>query len=579
MALSPLLIRVATALTARRRWLLLALLVLLHLVFLQSPGNPLGRMLFVGHVGLFFLWQPFIRAEQRLSLVALFVVLGIVVVFTASLSWLSLGVWLMLLAGIIGGKVILFEARWARLRYLLALAYLVAALFLLVMPSALPVIQPGALFGDLGRWGTPVLLLAMAFLPEQREAETHGEVVDFVYSVFVFLLLAVLFLGSVAMMLLLGRGYVEALFDTLLAIGLGLLVLGWMWNPRAGFSGIGTVFSRYLLSIGLPVERWLHTLADLAQKQEDPDQFVAEACGEMVHRLPWVAGGIWKTDGATGQFGRTEGRHTEFRYGSFHLSIYTHIPLSPSLVWHFNLLAQLVGEFYADRLRAKQLRHLAHVQAVHETGARLTHDIKNLLQSLRTLCFAAGNNEGAESAEYVALLRRQLPAVTQRLAQTLEKLQAPQSEVMRQVAARFWWSELQRRYANERIDFRVDGDITSLHVPEPLFSSVAENLIENALAKRRLSPSVRVVALLKAEQAAAALTVADDGEAIAAGLARELTHGPVPSESGFGIGLYQAARLAELNGFRLSLVENQPGKIEFQLRPRLAGASSRPFSL
>ena len=104
------------------------------------------------------------------------------------------------------------------------------------------------------------------------------------------------------------------------------------------------------------------------------------------------------------------------------VSIYTRYPMNPSLTWHFNLLAQLMAEFRADKLRARQLKRLSYVEAIHETGARLTHDTKNLLQTLRTLCTAA-ESEGTEvSPEFAALLRRQLPAITERLGQTLEKL-------------------------------------------------------------------------------------------------------------------------------------------------------------
>jgi hypothetical protein len=42
--------------------------------------------------------------------------------------------------------------------------------------------------------------------------------------------------------------------------------------------------------------------------------------------------------------------------------------------------------------------------------------------------------------------------------------------------------------------------------------------------------------------------------------------GPVPSESGFGIGLYQTSRLAEISGFSLQLRENDPGRVCFSLR-------------
>jgi hypothetical protein len=41
--------------------------------------------------------------------------------------------------------------------------------------------------------------------------------------------------------------------------------------------------------------------------------------------------------------------------------------------------------------------------------------------------------------------------------------------------------------------------------------------------------------------------------------------GPVSSESGFGIGLYHAARYAQAAGYRLELVENRAGRVCFRL--------------
>ena len=49
-------------------------------------------------------------------------------------------------------------------------------------------------------------------------------------------------------------GYVEALLGTLAVMGGMLLLLGWAWNPRPGFGGVGIFFSRYLLTVGLPFE-------------------------------------------------------------------------------------------------------------------------------------------------------------------------------------------------------------------------------------------------------------------------------------------------------------------------------------
>src|SRR5207253_4369464 len=99
--------------------------------------------------------------------------------------------------------------------------------------------------------------------------------------------------------------------------------------------------------------------------------------------------------------------------------VFTKHPLSPSLSWHFHLLGQLLGEFYVAKVREQKLQQQTYVQAVHETGARMTHDMKNLLQSLNVLCSSA-EQTGHSAEEFAGLVRRQLPAIAQRLQQALE---------------------------------------------------------------------------------------------------------------------------------------------------------------
>ena len=168
----------------------------------------------------------------------------------------------------------------SKLFYLFALSWLVAVLLLLAMPTTVPSsIAAGSVVVTIGEWMAPAVLAMMLLLPERKEADDQAEVVDFVYSVIVMLLLAVLVLGSLAIMLLLGHAYIDALLEALLGIGLALLILGWVWNPHLGMAGVGTVFSRYLMSVGMPVEQWLHTLADLAQRRDDPDDFLVFRLG------------------------------------------------------------------------------------------------------------------------------------------------------------------------------------------------------------------------------------------------------------------------------------------------------------
>ena len=549
-----------------RRGLLLALLAVLYLVLWQGPYSTLGRTLFVVHLGVFILWQPFVHGEQRLSWASLLGLFGVVLVAGVFFHGWMMVLWIMILAGIVGGKVLLFGARASRLFYLMALAFLVTALLLLAAPLLVVQAKPPEAILWLGKVGLPLILVTMALLPRALEAETTREVVDFVHSLFVFLLLAVLLLGSLAAMLLLGSGYVEALLQTLLVTGAMLLLLGLVANPRSGVFGIGGLISRYLLSIGLPIEQWLEALANLALREEDPQAFLEQACAEIAQQLPWVRGGEWIAGGSKGSFGVTDGRRWEFSHGGMVLVLYTLHALSPTLIWHYNLLAQLLAQFHADKLRALALKQLSYMQAIHETGARLTHDVKNLLQSLNALC-SAGSEPGAESSrDYQSLLRRQLPAISDRLADTLAKLNAPQSlSAARWVPASGWWLDLRQRMAAlDWISFKAEPLIAG-ELPAEVFSGVVDNLIRNAAEKHLREPAIRVQVELGRNDAGFELIFCDDGSAMADSVASSLFLGPVSSESGYGIGLYHAARYANAAGYRLELAGNRLGRVCFRL--------------
>lgn len=559
----------------QRRWVLLGLLGLLHLIILQGVESGVGRTLLVGHIGLFILWQPFVRAEMRLSDMQLIVIAGVVLLAVALInSWLLI-LWVMALTGIVGGKVFFFAGRWAKVFYLLVLAYLISVLLMALVPGVLPrqLGLPGE-FQLLAKYVLPMLFPVMALLPLEQEAEGEAEVVDFVYSAFVFLMLAVLVLGSISAMLLMGKSYIEALIYTILINSATLLLMAWAWNPRIGFAGLNVLFSRYLLSIGLPFERWLRDLADHMQREEQPEEFLDEALAGMT-RLPWVAGCQWHTGSGEGGFGSREGHHTEFHHGALTITVLTHQPLSPTLTWHFDLLVQLLGEFFVAKQRAQELQQLSYVKAIHQTGARLTHDVKNLLQSLNALCLVAANEGDTPSLEYQALLRRQLPVIAQRLQQTLDKLRRPETEGGQFLPADRWWQGLQRRYAQSGISFLPERIAAGQSVPATLFNSVAENLIENALIKKQSVPALKVRIDFEAGERPS-IRVCDDGQAIPEAVAEGLFHAPVPSSTGLGIGLYQAARHAEFYGYDLEIVCNQAGRVCFELRQRSNGEGPTP---
>lgn len=555
---------------SRRRWIFLGFLLALHLVFLAGPGTQLGRLLFLSHIGLGLLWQPFVQPRRRLGVGGMAVVVTCAGLFAYFLDWGLLAVWTMLLTGVAGGKVFLFPDRWERVFHLTALGYLATMVLVLILPKsllALKITEP--VLVDLARYAAPFTFLFMALLPSGRSATERAEIVDFIYGVFVFLLMAVIALGSLSAALVFRFGYFESLFITLgLTAGI-LLLLGWIWNPRSGFGGLGSAVAQHVLSLGLPIEDWLQSLAALAQREDDPERFLALACAELPERLPGIVGGAW--DGGRGRhpFGARGGCVASFRHGRLRLDLASQVEPSPSLLWHYDLVARLLAEFHLGKWRERELKRLTYVEAIHATGARLTHDVKNLLQSLETLCVAAREECAPPSPRFTELVRRQLPEIAARLRQTMAKLSAPaRGPSHESVAAAAWFDALASRYAGRGIEFVAACDLAGLELGEAeLFSTVAENLLQNVVDKQGSDTGVTGRACLGAEAGQAWLEVADSGAAIPAPLAAVLLDQPAPSESGLGIGLYQCARLAGQCGYRLALAENRAGCVRFLLAP------------
>jgi signal transduction histidine kinase len=560
--------------TRYARYLLVAMLVLLHIAALRGAQDFWARALMVAHIGLFMLWQPFMQGQQRLSPVQ---TLGVVLIATAILFWLNwwmLGVWVAVLAGVIGGKVFMFQARWLRIFYLLVLAYLVTLLLVWIVPSGLGMpVEPA--INTLAQLGLPVIFLALLVLPLEDDS-AEPQVVDLFYATLLAVMLAALVLGAFAYMTLGHVGYVLALTYSLLTLSSILLFLALAWNPRAGFAGLSMLFSRYLMSIGLPFEQWLHFLADLSRVESRPAEFLKAAC-EGLGRLPWVTGGEWTTSTGAGSFGHPSAHSVEFHGADFEIRLHSRQRPSPSLAWHFNLLGQLLEQFYTGKQREVKLAQQTYVQALHETGARMTHDVKNLLQSLNVLCSAA-TRENSDSPQLQALIRRHLPVVTQRLQLTLDKLQRPQMETGRFVLAGTWWEALQKSWQHRNVEFSAETIEPSVLLPKDLFDGTADNLLQNALEKRKLDPTVRVSATFAAGESVC-FRVCDSGRAVPSHVVSGLLRGPVRSETGYGIALYQIARQAEMLGFGLALVHNESGRVCFELtgviRPGVATGRGR----
>ncbi len=545
----------------QEHWLSLMLLAL-HGSLALELSDPLAQALLISHFGLFLLWQPVWRGEQRLILGQVMLILVGGTLLVAAKSWWLIALWLAVLFSLIGGNVPGIKNLGQRVVSVLAAVYLLSVLLMWVVPHLFEEQTFPFFVKNVVRFGLMLPVVAIFFIRAERSQAQSPYSVDLFYSLLIFLMTVVLVLGAFAIKQLSRGNYVLALTEALFVFAVFLLLLSWLWDPRAGFAGIGQLLSRYFLSVGVPFERWMHSMAGLADREREADKFVILAAHELAE-LPWLSGVRWQAGETSGQVGDQTSHSTEFSFGGLTLTVFTRWSPGPALVLHVRLLARLLGDYYDAKVREQEQRRTAYMQAIYETGSRLTHDVKNLLQTLKSLCDAAESSAEDDAEAVRLLMQRQLPQITQRLQITLDKLGAKPSTAP-QHDATSWWSGLKQRYAHERIAFEEEGLPPAGTLPAEVFESVVENLLQNALEKRKVEPRIGISVRL-GWAGSYSLVVRDDGQAVPASMAQQLFESPVTSRSGLGVGLYQVARFARENGYRLRLASNERGNVSFEL--------------
>jgi hypothetical protein len=314
---------------SQRYWraVVIVMLALLHVAVIRGVADSWARAMLLAHLGLLLLWQPFVRAEQRVSPVqGLVLALGAMVVMLW-LDWWLLAFWVVVLAGLVGGKVYQHHARWQRRSYLVVFIYLVALLTVVILPEIAPRrdIAPEIRLG--AEFGLPVLFVLIVLFPGEREQVESGQIIDFFYSILLMLMLVVVILGSFTIMGVARMHYLNALASTVMLTAGAVLLIALVWNPRSGFAGLNVFFSRYLFSIGLPLEKWLHFLAELSQLEARPQRFLAEAVGALA-QLPWISGAAWRTSDSAGEQGPPSPHTVEFENSALSLKIFSRYRMS-----------------------------------------------------------------------------------------------------------------------------------------------------------------------------------------------------------------------------------------------------------
>jgi len=545
---------------------LLATILLLFHLLIWAVDEPLLRfgLSFVLY-GLFLLWQPLWSKEARINAGPVAVVTTVFFVvnfFFPNESLVFIG---LMLSGLIGSRLLSQTAY--RSFDLLALLIITLEMAVGLIPDTFRQIQLPPLFAEYMQTLVLVPVLLFFFAPNPDHQTQGRSQVDLMHGLLASTLLFIVLLGGIVINLLYGVDYIDGLLLTVFIVATLTIGISWFWNPGIGYSGIGVLWNRYAMTIGGPFETWINTLTTLIEETYlTPTEYLEAACERLVEN-DWLNAIQWNFENFQISAGEKTGPRLEHPLGD-KLTVVLYFKADPgtALEQHTILLIRMAYQFYLAKLNQEKIRAQEHFATIHHTGARLTHDIRNILQSIKTSIEILDMEK--DSAESQKLLQTNLKQIGARLESTLSKLKAPKLDTqINMVDCRKWMARISKQHnANDKLRFHSDLE-NNITVPVELFDSVAENLINNALKK----PSANEIEVrLLCTDEIILLSICDDGAAIAAEIEKSLFAQPVSSGSGMGIGLYQAAIMAQAFNYQLELSQNERGRVCFNLYQHLA---------
>jgi len=532
------------------------MLITLHTALYQSDMLITSTLLLI-HLGFFLFWQPLFSSQERINNKTLLLSLIIIVGLYYFLGWWFIALWIILLTGLTAGSALI--QGMSRSIYALAATILFLDLSLAITPN---LFHLNVLTDDLNNIIFYSILLASLFITVWPNRQIRIVRMDYLHCMLISSGLFAFYLSSILVSFTYKKNYIESLLTTSVLSGLFLLLISLLWFPKRGFKGLGQKWEQHILNIGNPFETWVNETALLGKnKKLKPETFLQYSIEHLLN-LSWVSGILWSSGNET-EFHGVKSKHIIiFEEDDLKMELHSHIPMGNALNIHAQLLMQLMSYFYQSKLREITLKNQTHLKAVYETGSKLTHDIKNILQSLQALTVVVQASDDTENSHQ--LLEKQLPVLTQRLQNTLDKLQTKTDTGQNFKLLSEWWTELKSRYHGRDIDFEntIEKDI---EIDTDIFDTILENLLENARSKRRNNPETSITASLQSSAKDHYIEVCDSGEPVPDSKVNILFNQILPSRDGYGIGLYQSAQLARKNNYELKLVENKEGRVCFRI--------------
>ena len=323
----------------KESFILVLMLATLHISIWFEFGSLISKSMMLSHLGMFLIWQPVWRGDEKLGLDNVLLFFIFTLTFTYWLNYWLLFAWLIILIGFISGRVAFDKNE--RVALLLALSFLVLQLLFGCMPEIAGINIPKY---DWFAMLLPIIPVLILFFPTTNPAN-RNQTVDFIHALTTAMLSALVALGSVLTMFLSESTYFIALTQTSLVIGILILCISWLLTSRSEFSGVIQLWASYMLNIGTPFEQWLVQLSKLNEKELNPDEFLHEAMLAMVN-FGWISGVSWTVHNEESETGLKTDYFIPVETEHLSTCIYVYNTAGTALKLHCNLLIRLLDIFY-----------------------------------------------------------------------------------------------------------------------------------------------------------------------------------------------------------------------------------------
>ena len=325
---------------------------------------------------------------------------------------------------------------------------------------------------------------------------------------------------------------------------------------------------RLALEPNVGFEEWIMHITKIHDSHESPQRFIDEAMALLKAKtgclgLSWH---LTSRDGAEqrGSLGQPEAAHEVIiSHAAVSVTFMTKRRIHILDWFNYTFLVRVIAVHYHSKQQSALRFAEARERSVYEVGAKITHDIKNILHALMSLFNLLKKDDGLQIA------REQLPVLSERLDEALNKLSQPKLTdavaAKKYISVHQWWREAKARYHHEAVVFSSSMQNMDLFLWQELFDRALDNFLANALQKQKADERVCIDVALSGNEEKLSLIVRDTGGVIPDAIATLLFISPITDAraGGMGIGLFQLNKQARSGGYSVALLCNEPANVSF----------------